>query len=208
MTDTPTAPTTPQAGDGGLPLPQAGATTPTPQAGSGKAPLTAEEYERKLAETNAEAAKYRVALKKYQDVEEARNQAALSDMEKANKRAADAEERTKHLQKQVVSGRVQLAALSKAAIDPELTALALESVLEYGDDGMPTNLEKALEDLAKNKPFLFKPADPTPTAAQSGQQKQAPTIPVMGGRGSIPSPTQGQSGKFQPPPWSDVFKKP
>src|SRR5258708_1482307 len=91
MTQTP--PATPQAGGPGTdPQPQAGTppSTPTPQAGAGS--KTPEDYERMLAELRHENAGHRTKLKKFEEDEALRAQAQMSELEKAQKQAADAQE--------------------------------------------------------------------------------------------------------------------
>lgn len=161
-------------------------TTPTTQAVGGKQPLSADEYERKLAEANREAAANRVALKKYQEAEEAAKLAAMGDVEKANKQLADAQKQIQQFKQELINAQVRLAAKDKGIIDPDIAALALHDKLEFGDDGMPSNLDKALDDLIKSKPYLLANAE---SPAQTAGLRTPPTTPANNpGRSSIVQP--------------------
>lgn len=150
-------------------------------------------------------------LKVYKDAEEQAKLAALSETEKATKRATDAEQRAKHYQERLVTAEVKLAAQSRGIIDPELAALAIKSNLEYGEDGMPTNLDKALDALVKNRPFLLKEKAAEPPvqneAVVTPNTPTPPVIPAMSpGRTSIVAPTANPPGKVTR--LSDVYKRP
>lgn len=198
-------PTTPLAGNASVaPQPQAGnTTTPEPQAGEGQESISLEEAKK----LRSEAANLRKRMKAYEDAEVAAQQAAMSDAQKASKRADDAEAKVKAYQTQLVTAQVKLAAQTKGIIDPDIAALAIQSSLEYGDDGMPTNLEKALTDLIKNKPYLMAPSGqqaPT-TPAQTVNGQRPPTVPAMNpGRANIQSPSALPPGKI--PTLDEVYR--
>jgi hypothetical protein len=99
-------------------------------------PVSFEEARRLRSEGQA----LRKRLKAYEEAEEAAKTAALSDVEKANKRATDAEAQTKQYREQYISVKIELAAQKKGIIDPEMAALAVQKSLEYGEDGLPSNL--------------------------------------------------------------------
>jgi len=148
----------------------------------------------------SEAQNLRKRLKAYEDQENLAKEAALSEVDKASKRAVEAEQRVKQYQQQLVVARVEAAAQRKGIIDPELAALAVQSSLEFGDDGMPSNLDKVLTDLLKNKPYLATAPTPAPT-----NSTKPPSVPAMNpGRTAIQSPAQ-QPGKI--PSWSDIYKR-
>jgi hypothetical protein len=171
-------------------------------------PITLEEARRLRSEGQA----LRKRLKAYEEAEEAAKTAALSEVEKANKRATEAEQKIQQYQKQLVTAQVKLAAQAKGIIDPDIAALAIADKLEYGDDGMPTNTDKALDDLIKNKPYLAaKPAEVPPGSpaqtAQPAGTPTTPTIPAMNpGRVSIPSPAGQQLPPGQRYKLSDLLK--
>lgn len=183
----PTTPATPQAGGTGDTSPQAGATTsPTPQAGSGKTP---EDYERMLSDVRKEAASYRTKLKTFEDAEAARQQAAMSDLDKANKKAADLEARVKEQQQKIVDAQVRLAAQAKG-VHPDaldLVALALAGKLDAASDDFDKALDKALDDLLAAKPLL--------KVQESGTRYAPTTSPNNPGRSATNAPgltTPGQ----------------
>lgn len=148
MTETPQAgananansnppPTTPQAGAETTP-----GTSQQPQAG-----MTAEEAARVIADLRKENAKHRTDLKKFED-------AQLTEQQRLEKRATDAEATAKAYQQRIAAYEVKLAAQKLGIIDPDLALLAIQSQLEYDDDGTPKNADKLLADLAKAKPYL------------------------------------------------------
>lgn len=165
-------------------------TTPTTQAVGGKQPLSADEYERKLAEANREAAANRVALKKYQEAEEAAKLAAMGDVEKANKQLADAQKQIQQLRDENVKAQIRLQAKTLGIANDELISPYVLSKLEFDDDGKPTNLDKVLDEVIKNNPNLVvnKPDAGTP-AAQTAGLRTPPTTPANNpGRSSIVQP--------------------
>jgi len=173
------------------------------------------ELERSYSNKDEEAKRHYKKLSAYEEAEKKAQEAALSEVEKANKRAAEAEQRIQQYKQQLISTQVKLAAQSKGIIDPDLAALAIHSSLEYDDDGMPNNLDKALDTLIKNKPYLApKPAAPaeekTPepeTPAQTAAPRQQPAIPAMNpGRSTLTAPNKLPPGTI--PTLSDVFKRP
>lgn len=136
--------------------PQAGsATTPPPAAtSSATAAPSAEQLAadlarvtKELGDTRKEAAQHRTELKKFQD-------AQLTDQQKLEQRATDAEAANKAYQARIASYAVQIAAQKLGIIDPELAALAIQAQLEYEPDGTPKNAEKLLKDLLVAKPYL------------------------------------------------------
>ena len=186
MTDETTTPVAPQAGAAGnAPQPQAGNTIPPePQAGDGQSEAISLDEAKKLRK---EAQALRARLKGYEDQETAAQQAAMSDLDKSNKARADVEAKYQQVQKQLVSAHVKLAAQGKGIIDPEMAALAIAGTLELGDDGLPTNLEKALDELIKNKPYLVPKQDAQPA---SPAHTNTPQLPAMNpGRSTIQSPS-------------------
>lgn len=179
---------------------QAAIATTDAQVADGNDSSTALSHEdaRKL---RSEAQNLRKRLKSYEDQENLAKEAALSEVDKASKRATDAEQKVKQYQQQLVTAQVKMAAQRIGIIDPELAALAVQSSLEFDDDGMPSNLDKVLSDLLKNKPFLA--AAPTPAPTNS---TKPPAVPAMNpGRTAIQSPGGQQPGRI--PSWSDIYKR-
>jgi hypothetical protein len=158
-------------------------------------------------------------LAAYKEKERLAQEATLSEIEKSQKRfqeveaaKAAAEVQIQQLKQELVSKVVQLMAKEKGIIDSELASLAIQGKLELGEDGMPTNVDKALDDLIKNKPYLApKPAEPTQQEtppAQTATQQKPPATPAMNpGRTQISPPNAApqQQGKYKPPSWGDIY---
>lgn len=173
--------------------PAQAAIVPNAQAATDSEQITFEEARR----LRSESVNLRKRLKSYEDAEEAAKTAALSEVEKANKRSADLEKKVQEYQKQLIAAQVKIAAQAKGIIDPDLAALAVEKQLEFGEDGMPSNLDKALDELVKAKPYLIsKPAEQQTTPATTASTTNPPATPAMNpGRTNIASPTQLPPGK-------------
>jgi uncharacterized membrane protein YccC len=181
-----------------------GAMPPKPATSLEEAMARIAELEHATKNATEERDRHRKKLSLYEEAEKRAQEAALSEVDKASKRATEAEARIKQYQQQLVNAQVKLAAKDKGIIDPDIAALALADKLEYGDDGMPTNLEKALDDLIKSKPYLVPKADQA--APASPAQTATPAIPAMNpGRSSIQSPGKLPPGKI--PTWEDVYKR-
>lgn len=179
------------------PAQAATSTTPSPPAGDGNETMTLEEA-RKL---RSEANNLRKRMKAYEDAEKAAQEAQLAEIDRVKQQHQAAEDRIKHYQQQLVTAQVKLAAQAKGIIDPDMAALAVQNMLEYGEDGMPSNLDKALADLIKNKPYLApKPAEPAPapvTPAQTAATQRAPAVPAMNpGRANITPPDARPTGRI------------
>ena len=141
--------------------PQDGSTT-EPQGGEEKFDA---EYVRGLRK---EAAQYRTRLKALED-------AKLSDQEKSQKRLAELEraaaEASSNLQQRVMEYEVKLAASRLGIVDPDAAWRLIDaSSLEFDESGKPKNLDRVLNELLKDKPWLS--AQPTARngAAGSGTQ--------------------------------------
>lgn len=168
----------------------AATTTTEPLAGDeGKeAPLSLEEA-RKI---RSESTNLRKRLKSYEDKEAEAQAAALSESQKLEKRATQAEKQVQVFKQQLITAHVKIAAQAKGIIDPEMAALAIQGSLEFGEDGMPTNIEKALDDLVKSKTYLLNKE----AAQASTAQPHTPAIPVNNpGRRAIQSPA-GKPGRL------------
>ena len=154
-------------------------------------------------------------LDAYKEKERLAQEAALSESQKLEKRATEAEKLIQQYKQQLISAQVQIAASKLGVIDPEMAALAVQSSLEFDKDGLPSNLDDALKTLVKNKPYLLasKPAEPaqaeqtTPASpAQTAQVNRAPAVPAMNpGRTSIAQPGSlppGKPTRLSDVPWS------
>ncbi len=189
----------------GSPVTGTTSTGATPQ----KLATTLEEALARIAElehshknATEERDRHRKKLTSYEEAERKQQEAALSEVDKANKAREQAEAQIQLYKKQLVDARVELAAKAKGIINPSIAAAAIRDLLEYGDDGMPTNLEKALDDLIKANPYLIAKVEP----ASPAQTAPTPHIPAMNpGRSTIQSPGQ-TPGRI--PSWNEVFKRP
>src|SRR5260221_266201 len=142
---------------------------------------------------------YEKAEKEAEAAKKAAEEAQLSEIERIKKQHTEAEARIKQYQQQLVMAQVKLAAKDKNIVDPDLAALAIQDKLELDENGMPTNLDKILDDLIKNKPYLVKvdaSAPPATTPAQTANQRTAPATPAMNpGRSNIASTNATTPGK-------------
>jgi hypothetical protein len=164
--------------------PALAATPETPAVDGAETPISLEEA-KKLRTAEASLRK---RLKAYEDAEQHQKDAALSDVQKATKRAEELEQKYQQERKQRIDALVQLAASKKDIIDPDLAALAITPQLEFDDQGMPTNLDQLLDNLLKNKPYLAKAAQ-TPTASAPQFTANNP------GRTAINQPGQTPQGR-------------
>lgn len=139
----------------------------------------------------------------YKEKERLAQEATLSEIDKASKRAQELEALNQQYKQQLISSQVRLAAQAKGIINPDIAALAIQDKLEAGSDGMPTNVDKALDELIKGNPYLVKAAEaPAETPPASPAQTvtppalQTPAIPAMNpGRTSIAAPNQLPPGQ-------------
>ncbi len=174
------------------------------------------DLERSLGNAKEENDRHSKRLSAYEKAEKDREAAAqaakdaqLSEIERVKKEHLKAEARIQQLQQENIVEKVINAAHKKGIIDPDLAALAIlqdKSLLD--ENGMPTDLDKALDTLIKNKPYLVPapPAEPAPTPAQTAPTQQpAPALPPFAGRSSIPGPG-ATPGRI--PQWNEVFKRP
>lgn len=207
----------PSTGQGATPapVPPVMGTTPAPVGATPAAApsLTLEEALKKLADiehahTNKseELERHRKKLTAYEKAEaqqaEAKrlaDEAQLSEIERVKKQHEATEQQAQRYKQRFINTSVKLAAKDKGIIDPELAAMAITSSLEYDKDGMPTNVDEALDALIKSKPYLApKPADPPTTPAQSAPSAHAatPALPAMNpGRAQITPPGSLPTGK-------------
>ena len=75
---------------------------------------------------------------------------------------------------QTVRYEVMLRSANRNVVDPEAAVKLIDlSSLEFGEDGTPTNIDKALDGLLKQKPYLVKSeaAPPPNTNARNGNEK-------------------------------------
>jgi len=171
----------PAAADGqpqaGTPAPEA---TPDAQAAAGDNATISLEDARKL---RSESQNLRKRLKELEDEKQKAADAQLSEVERAKKQADAAQTRLAEIEgtlRQERVGREVERTAAKLKLDPELAGrLVAPDMLEYDDDGKPTNTEKVLKGLIAKWPNLVKADAPPPdiNANQgrgSGQQTVDP----------------------------------
>jgi len=162
----------------------------------------------KTEEASRHGAKLTAAEKElaaYKAAEEAARAAQMSELEKAQKAAADLQAQQEELAAELYQARVfqdvsRLFSKFNFLVSADTLARMLlldDDAIEF-ENGQPTNIEKLLEKLAKAEPGLVKPAE-------QQQQRGAPALPGMNpGRSSIqrPStPTPGQRPSWDEVPW-------
>lgn len=105
---------------------------------------------------------------KYADYEDLKTKAAklaeleaanLTELEKSQKRTADLERKAAdaeaRAQENLLRASVVAEAARKNVVDPDaVVALLDRSVLEFNEDGTPTNTAEAVDELLKAKPYL------------------------------------------------------
>jgi hypothetical protein len=114
---------------------------------------------RKLADFERDNAKYRKRIASFETAEQERQQANLSEMEKAQQRIAELEREKTALETQRQELRVREAIVGTASrlgfTDPADAIRLLDvASLEYADDGTPKDVEQALKALLAAKPYL------------------------------------------------------
>lgn len=103
-----------------------------------------------------------------QELEAAHKQAEdakLSEQERLSRRVAELEAaeagRQRATQERILGYEIKLQAAGLRIIDPDAAVKLLDwSSIEYDADGMPTNLERQLKALVKDKPYLIAPGGP------------------------------------------------
>jgi DNA-binding protein YbaB len=182
--------------------PALAATTPTPDAlaADGNEQISLEEA-RKLRKENQAL---RTRQKTIDDAEEAKRLAALSDVEKATKQAQEFQQKYEQTQKQLVAAHVKIAAQKLGIVDPAIAALAIADKLEFGEDGLPTNADKLLDELIKGGGIVVRTAEQPATP----NTPRPPATPANNpGRSAIVPPGQQPQGR-RPTLYDDgIWKK-
>ena len=174
-----------------------------------------EELQRHAQNKTEEAARHGKSLSAaekelaaYKAAEEAAKAAQMSELEKAQKQAADSQEQLESLAAELYEARVfqevtRLASKFNFIIGSETLARMLlldEDAIEF-EDGKPTNVEKLLEKLAKAEPDLVKPAQ------QAQQQQRPPNLPGMSPERSSITPGGNVPGRVPSLFDRDLWKK-
>ncbi len=131
--------------------------------GTAKADLSPEQLRDQLTQANREAAKSRKERKTLEDRIQALEGEKLSDQDKLERRATDAEQGLTAAQATIKTLQVRLAVAELAGtvgiVDAEAAVALLDtSAVTFGDDGVPDRkeIEQELRDLAKRKPYLVR----------------------------------------------------
>ncbi len=116
------------------------------------------EYVRKL---RAEAAEYRKRLRELEQKAQEQENAKLSETERLQKRLAELE---RERQERTLKYETMLAASRLGIVDPDAAYRLLDvASIEIAEDGTPKNLEDALFELVKAKPYLVAQSSGSPT---------------------------------------------
>lgn len=176
---------TQQSGQAPPPDPQAGAGSTTQTTGGAGADGTQsvaslpEWAQALLKETRAEAAKSRTENKTLAEKLAAIDAEKLSETEKLQLRAQEAEKRATEAdgkRKETLSRlEVERQARKLNIVDEDTAALLIASKIEFDAEGKPTNIETLLADLVKAKPYLV---------AAAGQSQQNAGSAANAGRSS------------------------
>lgn len=167
-----------------VPSPQAGTQTSQADPETPTEPtLDAAVLKRELDEARRETARYRTEAKKSGEALKAKEEEQLSELEKANKRIAELEQRNKDLETQDSERRLHVVSMDAAARlgfrSPAVAFKLLDRAdVQFNDDGEPTNVEELLKKVLEREPYLAKPA--TPGDFGGGQRGASPpTSPDM-----------------------------
>ena len=171
-----------QAANGGSTSAQAATqTTPDAQAADGQETITLEEARRLRSESKA----LRARLNKFEDEDKKRAEAQLSEQQKLEKRAADAEkalaDKEQAYQARLLQAEIRSQAAQLGIKYPDKAAKLIDTAdIALDDATMPSKVKAALTELLKEMPEL---------GPQTGtQQKQAATS------GGATNPSKGATG--------------
>jgi hypothetical protein len=168
----------PQAGATPAPTPQAGEPPPANPSGTDTpkpSSRSVDDLEKEIAALRKENAERRVKLTAFEKAQADAEAAKLTELEKAKKAQADAEAKATQHEREMQELRVTVSIERQASklgiVDSEAAAKLLDwSEIEYDDAGKPKNIDKLLEKLAKDKPYLVG----KPGAATSGGASNPP----------------------------------
>ena len=161
--------------EGKTPADPTPATDTTPAAETNSEPKTFDEtYVKTL---RSEAASLRTKLKTFETEAEQRKTAAMSELEKAQKAAQDADARATATEQRMAK-RDAIDALKAANIvDPDLAFLAIKDQMTL-EDGEIKNLDALVLDFVKARPAMVKASAPTaPETKSTNVSTQTQTSP-------------------------------
>jgi hypothetical protein len=192
------------SGEGATPNPETGVTPNVTATGATPAAMTTEQLQAEITRlsgvleaTRKESIQHRTKLTAFEKAQAEAEAAKLDDVQKAAKRAEEAEAKAKEYQEKYMTTQVKLAAQSMGFNNPDLAA----RIIAVNPDASDTDITKALQALAQSDPYLIKAAESTPPSAP----RQAPSNPPRGGTNPpAPPPFDPRN----PPALSSIWNKP
>ena len=178
--------------------------TPEPEAESA-AGKNVEELEAKLREARNDAIKYRTRLREFEQADEERRRASLSEAEQKDLRLRELEaeiaRRDDDSKRLALESAVAMKASTIGIVDPEAAIALLDpDLLDYGENGRPTDtsLDAALRHLVKSKPYLrTQPAAASPAnpakAEPKGETAEQKRARLFGGSSGLFDPASASS---------------
>ena len=160
--------------------PGSGETPPTtiPQVSLDAALKEIESLKAALKRTNAESAAHRTKANELDKLKADIEAAKLSETEKLQKQLTDLQAKydaeSEAAFAQVVANEVYRAAIRHNIIDPDVAARLLNwDELDVDNAGKLTNVDKLLQDLVKDKPYLVAGKQQAPSASSGGATNPA-----------------------------------
>lgn len=126
-----------------------------------------------LKDANREAASRRKRLEELEAAEAERENASKTELEKAQARATELEgqlkAREQQAQERAIKSEIRIKAVSMGFNDPDDAYRSdVLAAVEVGEDGEVKGVKEALEQLAKDKPYLLGRQKPIPPSADGG----------------------------------------
>lgn len=161
----------------------AGSQVETPEGDGGTSLTDVVALQKELTRAREDAAKFRAELKGLKDAQKAAREGELSETERLTAKVQELETKNadldRKLREQTLSATVTQHAVRLGIVDPEAAVKLLDKDdLEVDDDGVPQNVETALKNLLREKPYLVSKTSAAPPAggtnASSGAQGAPP----------------------------------
>ncbi len=145
------------------------------------------EYVKRL---RAEAAEYRKRMRELEQAVKQHEEAKLSETERLQKRLSELEREQatyqRERQERTLKYETMLQASRLGIVDPEAAYRLLDlTKIEFEDDGTPKNVEAALKDLLKAKPYL---ASQQPSSIASTNPARSAVSPAVFTRSQLRDP--------------------
>ena len=189
MPEAPQGPT-----DGAMPQVEQSPVTGTPTAPSATLEtMTIEQYKAALADRQGaldtarkESIEHRKKLAAFEKAQADLDAAKLSDIEKAAKRADEAEAKVKEYEAKLLQATVRDAARALGFVNPDLAA----KLITVDPDATPEDIQSALAALLKDNPYLA-------AQAPSGSVRPAAQPPMNGARAQRTQPQQSLKEAYE-----------